>query len=179
MDEVLEIITYGPFTMTTTGVSVSREPTYEEWHDATLWAQRVEKASPFWVGDLIAMGESKFGEKYSQALISTGYAEQTLRNITYVSNALPPERRLPTDVVPWSVQAEVAPLTPDQQTYWLDKCREEGLSREELRSQIKHAKAEATGQALEYWLVVRCTDPTDQASLAERLRLEGRSVKYQ
>lgn len=184
------VVTHGPFWMTKTGViqnpdfkrtipsgKSQSDIEYDEWFSAFTWTQEVEESIQFWLGDLMELGELRWGEKYTQALKATEYAEKTLRNVSRVARAIPPERRRDPEVVPFSHHAEVAALEPDQQEYWLTKCEEEGLTREQLRSKLKAAGAAASGQAVEYWLVVGCSDEQDRETLAEKLRKEGRSVK--
>lgn len=176
--EVPEVIaTHGPFQLTRTGVVMTEPPSFDEWSEAVTWAQAVEGSIQFWLGDLLELGEALFGEKYAQAIEGTGYAEQTLKNATYVARSIPAERRRPPNLVPFAHHAEVAPLPPDEQEKWLQKCEEQHLTREELRAQIKQSKATAAGVPVDLWLVVSCKSAEDQAELADRLRLEGRSVK--
>ena len=47
---------HGPFELRKTSAIATRNATFEEWEAATKWAQDVEKASPFWIGDLLAYG---------------------------------------------------------------------------------------------------------------------------
>jgi hypothetical protein len=171
------VLEHGPFELTTTGVNVLKQPTYEEWAAVFKWAHSVDGAVQFWLGDLLAIGESNWGEKYTQALETTGYAEQTLRNAVYVARAIAPDRRRSPDVVSFAHHAEVAAMSPEQQEYWLKICEEEHLTREQLRRRIKKAIAEQTGHIAEFWLIVRCTNAEDQEQLCDKLRAEGRTVK--
>ena len=165
---------HGPFRMTESGVIAAKTATYDEWAEAFGWAQRVEKSSQFWIGDLLAYGD-RFGEEASQVLESTEYAEQSCKNAKHVCSTIPPERRKPG--LGFSKHQEIAALPAEaDQDYWLNKCEEENLTREALRAQIKVAQAGAEGH-VELWLTVKCHDLADQEALAEKLRLEGRSVK--
>ncbi len=177
IEPVDTVITHGPFYLTQKGVIESREPTFEEWEACFSWAQDAERSIQFWLGDLLEIGERKFGDKYTQALEATEYAEQTLKNFTYVARKVPMERRQPTDKVSFSHHEVVAPLTPDEQTTYLQRARDESLSRDTLRAVVKEDKALASGKSVEFWLVVRCASAQDQLELSERLRLEGRAVK--
>ncbi len=102
------VATHGPFELTKTGVIVAGEPTFEEWEAAFTWAQQVEKASPFWVGDLIEYGEHRYGEKYAQALDSTTASYGTLANAAYVARNVQISRR--RENLSFAVHQEVAPL---------------------------------------------------------------------
>lgn len=178
-DEVEEqvadlVATHGPFMLTKTSARATRDATFEEWEAATKWAQDVEKASPFWIGDLLAYGEHKYGEMYSQMMDATS-SYGTLANAAYVAGRVESSRR--RENLPFSHHQEVAPLPPAEQDAWLDKCATDGLTREQLRHRIKAARAEAAGTTVEYGVAVTCLDADDQQQLADRLRLEGRSVK--
>lgn len=177
MQEVdLELVaTHGPFQLTKTGAVAVGEPTYEEWQAAFEWAQNVEKASPFWIGDLLAFGD-KWGEMASQVLEATDYAMQTCKNAKHTCKTIPPERRRPG--VSFAHHQEIAAVKePDEQDKWLEKCEVEDLTRDQLRVQIKAAKSAAAGKSVDLWLMVLCADVEAQEKLASRLRLEGFSVK--
>jgi hypothetical protein len=176
IDEDLIVAQHGPFTMTPTGIVVTSDPTLDEWNAATTWAQRTEKASPWWVADLIEYGERVFGEKYSQALDCTDYTEQALKDITYVARNVAPSRR--RHDVSFSHHREVAALPPTKQDEWLHRAWDKGLTVQALRHQIKVAKAQESGQLIELWVLVKCTDLDDQQKLAEQMKLEGRAVQF-
>lgn len=168
---------HGPFWLTKTGVMPTGEPTFEEWEACLGWCQRVEQCSPFWVGDLIAYAEARWGEKYAQALDATKSAYGTLANQVYVSKAVTPERRVPG--LSFAHHQAVAPLPPEEQTAWLQKAETDNLTRDELRHSIKVNQAAVAGHAIDLWLLVRCADQVDLEKLAERMRAEGRAIKLQ
>lgn len=170
---------HGPFVMLANSIFLTSEPTEEQWRDATVWAQRVEKASPFWVADLIAYGEQKheWGETYSQAIEATGKAAGTLMNQVYVAKAVPPDRRLPGSTM--SHCQEVASLEPAEQVAWLQKAADEDLSAKELRQAIKVSKAQAAGQTLAFSIIVECTNEADQQALLNELKEKGRTCHAQ
>lgn len=166
---------HGPFILTSSGAVPTGNPTFEEWQAAVEWAQKVEKASPFWVGDLMVYGE-RYGEEASQVLEPTDYAHQTVLNAKYVCKAIPPERRNPN--LSFSHHQEIAALpTPVEQDAWLQKAETENLTREQLRIQLKVHKNEGTGAPAELWVQVRCNDIDQQTSLAEELRGRGFVVR--
>jgi hypothetical protein len=176
-DFVEVVAQHGPFELTATGARAVKDATFDEWSAAVTWAQQVEKASPFWVGDLLAYGD-RFGEESSQVLDATEYAEKTCANAKFTCERIPPERR--RLAVRFSHHQDIANLpTAEEQDKWLKKCEDENLTREQLRAQLKVAKAATNGTAVELWLVVRCTDVDDQSDLADRMKAEGRSVRLQ
>lgn len=172
MSDVIVLITRGPCQFTTTGIRWLRKPTIEELVDLVAWTRLTETAAKFWLGDLLAYGEDEFGETYTQALEMTGYAMQTAKNIVWVARAVASPRR--REDLSFEHHAEVAPLTPAKQTEWLAKAADDNLTRDEMRSQIRQ---ETQPVKATFWVVVSCTSASDQHALAERLELEGRSVK--
>jgi hypothetical protein len=178
VDVDLEIVAmHGPFSLTKTGavVAAAATPSYEQWQSAIEWCQEVEKASPFWVGDLLVFGD-RFGEMASQVLEATGYAEQTGANMKHVCKTIPPERRRAD--VPFAHHQEIAALpTVQEQEYWLNRCAGENLTRDQLRVQIKSAKAEAAGKPVDLWLLVKCETVEAQEKLRQELATRGFSVK--
>jgi hypothetical protein len=176
IDSASEIVaTYGPFELTRTAAIAMCDATFDEWAATFKWCQAVEKASPFWVGDLVAYGEQKYGEMYAQAMDATRYSYGTLANAAYVARRVESSRR--REHLSFGHHQEVAPLPPQEQTEWLDKAEVQELTIQQLRIHIKAAAAESVGHPVELWLQVRCADVTDQNELAERLRGEGRAVK--
>ena len=171
------VLTFGPFCLTVTGVETVRESTFEEWEQAFKWVQAVDGCLQFWLGDLLEYGENHWGQKYSQALEATEYAEKTLRNATWVARQIPKERRRLSAKVTYGHHVEVAGLEPDRQEYWLTRCEAEELTRDQLRAALKAERLSLTGGTGEYWLLVKCADEVDQLRLAEEMRQQGRTVK--
>ena len=168
--------THGPFVLTTTNVYLTKkDPLFDEWQAATEWCQKAEKGSPFWVGVLLAFGEQRWGDKYAQAVEVSGLAVGTLMNAAYVMKHVPPEQRRAS--LSFEHHKEVAPLSTDEQTAWLDKAEVDGLTVKELRHQIKVSKAQASGVTVELWVLVKCTDVEDQQKFADKCKLEGRAVE--
>lgn len=167
------VITIEAFEFTSTGVVCHDDNApYDDWAKAVgfAWACRIWQ---FWMGDLINYGESRYGEKYTQAMDATGYAYQTLANVAYVANAIPGSRR--RELVPFSHHAEVAALPAEQQAAWLEACEANELTVAELRHKIK--LAEPTSMPQQLWCVVSCHDAADQTHLHNRMIAEGRAVK--
>jgi len=141
MNEITNInnkLSLGKFYFDKTGLTVTGDPTFEEWENCGKFLKQAEKSVQFWIGDWLNYGEKHYGETYTQALDETDYEEKTLRNAKYVSSKIDLSRR--RDNLSFSHHAEVAALPPDEQEYWLEKAEAEGLSRTDLRQAIKHEK---------------------------------------
>ena len=174
LDPDIIVAQMGVFVFTTNGIVIAGDPSYDEWHDTVLWVQKVGKHSPFWRADLLLYGEAKYGEKYTQAVEATGKQAGTLMTEVWVAKAVPVERR--REELTFAHHQEVAALDADEQTQWLDTAVTEDLSAKELRQQIKVAKAQAEGKALEYWLDVRCETAQQQEQLQQQLANAGHVV---
>jgi hypothetical protein len=102
-----------------------------------------KRASSWWIGDWIIYGEKTYGEKYAQASEATRLTPETLRNYVWVCSKVAPSRR--RTGIPFSVHAEVAPLTPREQRRWLAVAEHEGLTQRELRERIR-AESDLLGE---------------------------------
>lgn len=143
MNEIVSIkneLSLGKFHFDKTGLSVIGDPSFEEWQNCGEFLKRAEKSVQFWIGDWLNYGEKKYGETYTQALEITDYEEGTLQNAKWVSSKVESSRR--RELLSFSIHQEVAPLPPDEQEYWLEKAEVEGLSKNDLRHEIKHARLE-------------------------------------
>jgi hypothetical protein len=166
---------HGPFILTPTGVLITGTPAFEEWHEATVWAQKVEHASPFWIGDLLAFGEQAYGEKYAQAVEVTGCTAGHLMNVVSVAQKIPAARR--RQDLSYSHHAEVASLPEAEQEIWLDRAEAEALTVKDLRHQVHVARAQASGKTLVLGVWVQCADVEDQQDFADQMKAAGRMVK--
>lgn len=114
---------------------------FEQWQAAGAQLQQMGRAVNFWLGDWITYGESRYGEKYAQAVEVTGLEHQTLMNMVSVAKRVDPERR--RDTLSWSHHAEVASLPPAQQEEWLDRAEQEGMTVARLRSRLQGTSKDA------------------------------------
>ena len=130
----------GNFTLHETGITVSGRPEFKDWEAVGEFLRGVYKAAPFWWGDWLKYGEGRedWAERMSQALEASGYEYDTLKNLKYVcENVAPSRRRID---VPFTHHAEVASLSPKEQTEWLEKTVDKGLSVRDLRMEIRASK---------------------------------------
>jgi hypothetical protein len=96
------------------------------------------RCSPWLLGDWIRYGNTRWGEKYREAMRITGYDVQSLRNFAYVAGHVDPSRR--RDELSWSHHAEVCALSVPEQERWLDVAVAERLSVADLRVELRAAR---------------------------------------
>jgi len=149
------VVPMSAFQFTATALVFTEQPSYEEWDWMGKQLQIVQQCSGWWIGDWLLGGEALFGDKYLQAIHLTGNALQTLRNKQWVCRKIPPARR--REGLSFTMHAEVAGLSDDEQEYWLDMAEKEGWGCKELRDAIKglpfdEPPAEEEEEASGLWL---------------------------
>jgi hypothetical protein len=75
------------------GLKVDREITWAQWKKLGRVVGSTVKVGPWLLGDWVNFGESKWGEKYAQAVDETGLSPERLRVCSWVSNRYPRARR--------------------------------------------------------------------------------------
>jgi hypothetical protein len=83
-----------------------------------------EGSVQFWIGDWLNYGESKYGEKYAQA-VGPEQAE-TWKNYAWVARSV--EMSLRKDILSYKHHEVVAPLNSAGQKDWLARTVQEGWS---------------------------------------------------
>ena len=129
-------ISVGKFAFTPVSIEIDGRPPIEQWAaplEFALWCQR---ASPWWIGDLLNSGDAAFGEMFSQ-ICDGEISGEMLQRYESVARRVPAENRRPN--LSWSAHAAVARLPVDQQKVWLRRAEEEGWSSEELRRKARGA----------------------------------------
>lgn len=118
--------------------------------DANEWATvgrrigAVGRCVQWLLGDWIAYGNEKFGERYSRASKITGYDTQTLMNMVYVASRFSNSRR--REALSWSHHETLAALDPDEQDRWLDEAVRHRWSVSDLRMMLRVARRERRGE---------------------------------
>lgn len=134
-------IKIGPFTLTATGLEVDSRhtPTFEQYEDVGEFIKRTHRASGFWLADWLRYGESRadWEDRLSQAVDATGLSEKTLKNVRAVGRIEKSRRR---EGVEFGLHAEIAGLTPTEQSTWLARAEAQGWDRRELRLNVRAAK---------------------------------------
>lgn len=121
--------------LTSKGATFDNNLPFEKWQAIGSTLRFLEKSVLFWIGDWINYGEKAYGEKYAQAMESTGYDYQTLRDAAYVASNV--ELSLRNDKLSFNHHKAVAPLEKDQQEMFLNKAQAEEMPYRELRSEIQ------------------------------------------
>jgi hypothetical protein len=124
----------GKFRLLQTTIQIQGKPTVEEWLvplQFVLWCQR---ASPWWIGDMLNAGDARLGEAFSQACEGLVSAEM-LQRYESVARRVPPRNR--RAALSWSAHAAVARLPHDQQQRMLALAEKHGWSSTELRIRVR------------------------------------------
>lgn len=127
------------------GLVAKGKPSYAEWEIALSVVCGIAKSCPWWIGDLLNLGEHTYGETYSQALAATGFDEGYLKNCKWVASHVEMSRR--RDNLSFSHHQEVAPFDPEDQDKWLERAVKNHWSCKQLREAIQGERAEQEGEA--------------------------------
>jgi hypothetical protein len=104
--------------------------TLDQWTEEGERLVRISRAVQWWIGDWLHYGSHRYGEKFVDAALATGFDEATLKNMQWVAGRFKPERR--RESLSWSHHREVAGLEPKQQDALLDVAEAEGWSHRRL-----------------------------------------------
>lgn len=118
----------------------NRELDAHEWAAAGRRIGAVGRCIQWLLGDWIAYGNAKFGERYARAGKITGYDTQTLMNMVYVASRFPVSRR--RENLSWSHHETLAGLEPDEQDRWLDQATAHRWSVADLRMMVRASRSE-------------------------------------
>ena len=127
-------ITLGPFQFLPASVRIQGHPPIEDWLGPLQFALWCQKASPWWIGDMLLAGDAAFGETFSQAC--EGYVSgDQLQRYESVARRVPPKNRNPQ--LSWSAHAAVARLADAEQRRLLAEAVRRGWNSEDLRKQAR------------------------------------------
>lgn len=127
-----------------TALVLPSDLTYAAWEEIGRVLFRMDRSVQWWVGDWIRFGETRYGEKYTQAIEATGREYDTLAKYTYVAGRFGFFRRRKD--LSFGHHSEVAALPSDQADRWLDAAAEQDMSVRDLRNAVKREKANALSQ---------------------------------
>ncbi len=128
-------LTLHDFRMTSIGIEIRSDATYEHWVDMVDFLFTIEGRLNWLIGDAILIGERVYGKTYEEMALLTGKAVKTLRNYVYVVSSVEMSRR--RDKLTFGHHAEVASMVPEHQDRWLADAEQNRWSVAELRKQLK------------------------------------------
>ena len=109
-----------------------------EWAAAGRRIGAVGRCIQWLLGDWIAYGNAKFGERYARAAKITGYDTQTLMNMVYVASRFPISRR--RENLSWSHHETLAALQLEEGDLWLDRSVTHRWSVADLRMMVRASR---------------------------------------
>lgn len=150
-------------------------PDFESWEQVGQFLRYVHTGTQFWLGDWINFGEARYGEKYAQAVESTGYELKTLQTYAWVARQVPRSNRVET--VPFGHYLNgIAAKAPEEQARLVKRVQDEGLTQTQLRDLLAEERAAKGDKPVDLWLVVLCKDQKDFDRLEKQMREQGREV---
>ena len=127
-------ISIGKFDFLPTAVRVQDRPQLTEWEGPLQFALWCQRASPWWIGDLLIAGDAAFGEAFSQVCEGFISGDQ-LQRYESVARRVPAKNR--RENLSWSAHAVVARLSSENQRQLLNQAEERGWTSEELRRTVQ------------------------------------------
>jgi len=144
---------YG-FEITPTGLHAAREITLRDWGNAwdmlTGEYKRLERKATwiqFAIGDLLVLGENKFGEQILDFMDAFDYSAHSIQNIKSVARSIPPSRR--RENLSWSHHAAVAALPEGKQNAVLTEAETGRLSVMETRERVRAENGQPLNDVLQ------------------------------
>ena len=123
---------------TPTSVTLPDDLSEQETDGLLMRLLTVGRGHQWWIGDTLNYRNRRFAsQKYTFAMLETGFSKGYLANMASVAKRFETSRR--REVLPWAYHADVRGLTDEEQNRWLDQCQAENWSRKELRKQLKAA----------------------------------------
>jgi hypothetical protein len=116
----------------------SHELEAQEWAAAGRRIGTIGRCIQWLLGDWIAYGNLKFGERYARASQITGYDRQTLMNMVYVASRFGASRR--REGLSWSHHETLAALEQAEQDQWLDRAVAHRWSVSDLRMMLRASR---------------------------------------
>lgn len=121
--------------ITPTGVVFIGELSYEEWEQLVALSTKMKDAFQWAIGDALNYGESRYGEKYANAMEITGLTYPALANFCWVARAVPVENR--NAMLSWTHHRVVSKLPHDQQKQMLSEAENKNWSSEVLADIVR------------------------------------------
>lgn len=120
-------------------IAPTKAVSFDQWLGILDAAMAVERASPFWIGDLVnyAMAQGKeFEERAFQAM---PYKDQTLRNYAVIARLFPPtQRRGNLTIRHHAAVAKIARKDMSEAQRLLERAEIESLSASDMAKELMH-----------------------------------------
>lgn len=130
-------IKLGDFVIHACGVEIQGRPDLPNWLGPLQFALWCQRASPWWIGDLLLAGDAQFGEAFSQACEGFVSGDQ-LQRYESVARRVPFENRI--SELSWTAHAMVARLPHTEQRRMLKSAQVHGWTSEELRKKVRELR---------------------------------------
>lgn len=124
----------GPFQFRPAAASVQGRPPLAQWQGPLQFALWCQRASPWWIGDMINRGEDLFGEEFGEVCGNTLSTEMVSRYAS-VARRVPAQNR--RAALSWSAHAAVARLSHPEQRRLLAEAERQGWNSDQLRKQVQ------------------------------------------
>lgn len=125
--------------ITRVGLRIPAGLSYEGWEHAGQRLADVMDSSAWCLGDWIVHGENQYADRYRRAVEAVGLEYQTIRNYAWVARRFQISRR--RSALSFQHHAEVARFSDEDQDIWLGRAETLKWSRNELRRNIRNARA--------------------------------------
>jgi len=157
------VLKLGRFEFNPCGVKISGRPSLEQWEGPLSFALWCQRASPWWIGDMLNSGDDSFGEAFFQLCEEYGVSAEMMQRYKGVARRVPASNRRAS--LSWSAHAVAARLPHDQQRKILAEAERHGWTSEEIRRHLRARdeqakKEQAAEQPLE-------PSPDDEAKKGE------------
>ena len=129
----------GPFEFRPASIRMSGKPALADWKGPLQFAIWCQRASPWWIGDMINSGEDIFGEEFAAVWGETLSTEMVSRYAS-VARRVPASNRRPA--LSWSAHAAVARLSHAEQRRMLALAEKEGWNSDDLNKKVRELVAE-------------------------------------
>ena len=126
----------GQFDFRATTIHIQGRPEISDWRSPLQFALWCQRASPWWIGDLLNAGDARFGEAFSQACEGIVSAEM-LQRYESVARRVPAANRRAS--LSWSAHAAVARLPLPRQKEMLELAEKNGWTSTELRIRVRQS----------------------------------------
>jgi len=126
------------------GLVAKGKATYAQWEVALSVACGIAKSCPFWIGDLLNIGEHTYGESYTQAINDTGFDPGYLRNLKWTCSRV--DLSVRSDKLSFTHHSLVAPCDPADQKKWITLAVNNKWTVKELREAMHEGEEVEDGE---------------------------------